>query len=176
MKNTSDEIHIVEYMTAGIETRKECLELAFDRGLGSGMKIENWILTEMLAKLVQLRDNGTVESVEGEHKYPKKKSTRFEHCDLWWKINGKEHWLEVKTVKVEKDIGEVSKDLEKNERLREDDIFHHLSIVFSGKPMLDDRGEKLNALYKQKGLSNEADWVNDIDENRGLRFMLYVRP
>ena len=70
---------IVEYLISAITPRKRVLELAFDRGLReekkragrqSGGKLENWILVEMLAKLIELRDDGSLESVEGEHHYP----------------------------------------------------------------------------------------------------------
>lgn len=70
---------IVWYMITAIIPRKAILELAFDRGLGEdkkqikkqeGMKLEKWILTEMLVKLIELRDFGFLRCVEGEHSYP----------------------------------------------------------------------------------------------------------
>jgi len=169
-----DAKEVVRYMAAAIEDRKECLALAFDRGLGEGMKIENWILTEMLAKLVELEKDGVLDSVEGEHKYPEKKSSRYEHCDLWWRVKGNEHWLEVKTVKNEKEVREVVKDLEKRCRLRHTDIFHHLSILFSESSSMEDQRRQLASAYKQYGFSCEADWSRVIEGNRQLRFILFV--
>jgi hypothetical protein len=68
-------IKIVKYMTRAIESRKNCLNLAIDRGLGEGMQIEEWILVEMLSKLVELRNQGYLENIEREHKYRFKKIT-----------------------------------------------------------------------------------------------------
>ena len=53
-----DTQEIVKYLTSGITNRQECLALAVDKGLGKGMQIEKWILTEMLAKLMQLKQGG----------------------------------------------------------------------------------------------------------------------
>ena len=171
-------IKIVKYMTRAIESRKNCLNLAIDRGLGEGMLIEEWILVEMLSKLVELRNQGYLENIEREHKYRFKKITRFEHCDLWWSLNNNQHWLEVKTIVLSKDqqrgsLKEIYKDLDKRNRLSKNDIFHHLSIIFP----LDLKDEnlwknQLDSLYKENGLKYEADWHN---ETWNEQFLLMIQ-
>ena len=172
-------IKIVKYMTRAIESRKNCLNLAIDRGLGEGMLIEEWILVEMLSKLVELRNQGYLENIEREHKYRFKKITRFEHCDLWWSLNNNQHWLEVKTIVLSKDqqrgsLKEIYKDLDKRNRLSKNDIFHHLSIIFP----LDLKDEnlwknQLDSLYKENGLKYEADWHNETWNEHFLLMILY---
>ena len=172
-------IKIVKYMTRAIESRKNCLNLAIDRGLGEGMLIEEWILVEMLPKLVELRNQGYLENIEREHKYRFKKITRFEHCDLWWSLNNNQHWLEVKTIVLSKDqqrgsLKEIYKDLDKRNRLSKNDIFHHLSIIFP----LDLKDEnlwknQLDSLYKENGLKYEADWHNETWNEQFLLMILY---
>ena len=172
-------IKIVKYMTRAIESRKNCLNLAIDRGLGEGMRIEEWILVEMLSKLVELRNQGYLENIEREHKYRFKKITRFEHCDLWWSLNNNQHWLEVKTIVLSKDqqrgsLEEIYKDLDKRNRLSKNDIFHHLSIIFP----LDLKDEnlwkyQLDSLYKENGLKYEADWHNETWNEQFLLMILY---
>lgn len=172
-------IKIVKYMTRAIESRKNCLNLAIDRGLGEGMRIEEWILVEMLSKLVELRNQGYLENIEREHKYRFKKITRFEHCDLWWSLNNNQHWLEVKTIVLSKDqqrgsLKEIYKDLDKRNRLSKNDIFHHLSIIFP----LDLKDEnlwknQLDSLYKENGLKYEADWHNETWNEQFLLMILY---
>ena len=130
-----DYFEIIKYMTDSMELRKECLDIAFDRGLGDGMQIENWILLEMRVKLEQLRKKELIDLAEIEHKYPLKKTSRFEHCDLWWSMNDEQHWLEVKTIVLAKDeqkgkFDDIINDLDKNKRLRSSDILHHLTFVF----------------------------------------------
>jgi len=172
-------IKIVKYMTRAIESRKNCLNLAIDRGLGEGMQIEQWISVEMLSKLVELRNQGYLENIEREHKYRFKKITRFEHCDLWWSLNNNQHWLEVKTIVLSKDkqrgsLKEIYKDLDKRNRLSKNDIFHHLSIIFP----LDLKDEnlwknQLDSLYKENGLKYEADWHNETWNEQFLLMILY---
>ena len=103
------------------------------------MQIEKWILIEMLAKLIELKNKGILDYIEGEHKYPIKKTSRYEHCDLWWQVKNDEHWLEVKTLvmsgfQLRGSIDEIRNDLDKKNRLRPTDIFHHLTIVFPFSP------------------------------------------
>jgi hypothetical protein len=172
-------IKIVKYMTRAIESRKNCLNLAIDRGLGEGMQIEEWILVEMLSKLVELRNQGYLENIEREHKYRFKKITGYEHCDLWWSLNNNQHWLEVKTIVLSKDqqrgsLKEIYKDLDKRNRLSKNDIFHHLSIIFP----LDLKDEnlwknQLDSLYKENGLKYEADWHNETWNEQFLLMILY---
>lgn len=146
--------------------RHEVLRLAFDRGLREGMQIEKWILAEMLAELTKLRNEELLDDVEGEHKYRRKKTTRHEHCDLWWKAEGKQHWLEVKTIVISRDkqrgsIEEIAEDLEKKDRLNQNDIFHHLTIVFPIKKAdIGNWKRKLCQLYGENGLGCVADWNN----------------
>ena len=92
------------------------------------------MLIEMIPELKKLRDDGHLEKIEGEHKYPIKKTDRYEHCDLWWKTDGKEYWLEVKTIVHARDeqkgtIEDIMADLEKKNRLTPGMIFCHLAIV-----------------------------------------------
>jgi hypothetical protein len=131
-------IDVTKYMTSAIAPRREILNLSLDRGLGRPTQIEDWIITEMLAKLIELRDRHVLQQVEGEHRYPTVKNPgakrrSFERCDLWWTFNGEEHWLEVKTVYMpdqQQCLSEIAKDLRKRERLSPRDKPHHLAIVF----------------------------------------------
>jgi hypothetical protein len=167
---------IVKYSLSAIENRKECLELAFDRGLGEGMKIEKWILTEMLSKLIELRKNEVLNLVEGEHKFPIKKKRNFEHCDLWWKIKDFEYWLEVKTVKEQSDVDEVRKDFDKKNRLKNTDVFYHLSIVLVKSTNPEGWKGALDTIYERNGMLHEADWCAEVDQNITLLYMLYCSP
>ncbi len=142
------------------------------------MLIEKWILIEMLARLVELKKNGTLKQVEGEHKYPNLKSTRYEHCDLWWCEEQQEHWLEVKTIVPLRDrVGwkkEINEDLDKPVRLRSLDVFHHLAIAFpltplQVEPMLND----LDWLYSAKGFKPEANWKFPIGGGKTLLAALF---
>ena len=164
---------IIKHSVSAIENRKECLELAFDRGLGDGMKIEKWILTEMLAKLIELKKDGVLDLVEGEHKFPIKKTTHFEHCDLWWKIKDFEYWLEVKTVKEQSDVDEVRKDFDKKNRLKNTDVFYHLSIVLVKSTNPEGWKGALDTIYERNGMLHEADWCTEVDQNITLLYMLY---
>ena len=172
-------IETVKFMTSTIESQKNCLNLAIDRGLGKGMKIEKWILIEMLAKLVELRNQGYLENVESEHNYSIKKTTRFERCDLWWTDNNCQHWLEVKTIVISKDqqrgsLEDVFKDLDKRNRLNQTDIFHHLSIVFPLNSIdVNAWKNQLDSLYKENGLIYESDWNKEICDEQFLLMVLY---
>jgi hypothetical protein len=174
-----DPKRVVENMTAAIKSRKECLHLAVDRGLGEGMQIEKWILTEMLAKLIQLREDGSIDSAEGEHKYPIIKSSRYEHCDLWWRVNSQEHWLEVKTV-VQVDQQrwrrQIRDDLEKWNRLRATDAFHHLTMVLPIESSSKEHwGKQLSSLYQSRGFSCEANWSYKLWDNQVLLMFLSAK-
>jgi hypothetical protein len=169
--NAKEAIKIAKYLTSAIESREECLSLAFDRGLGEGQQIEEWMLTEMLAKLVELREEEIANCVEGRHKYPIKKTTDYERCDLWWNVEGEEHWLEVKTIVLARDhqrgsIEEVRADLEKRNRLRPTDIFHHLTIIFPVESSEEGYWrEELRVLYEGNGLSYIDHWHYKVDWN-----------
>jgi hypothetical protein len=173
---------IVEYASSAIVSRKECLDLGLDRGCGEGMQIEKWILTEMLAKLIQLTKDSFVNRAEGEHKYPNLKTTRFEHCDLWWLVRDEEHWLEVKTLVVSDEqqrgsLEEVIKDLEKRHRLRRTDKFHHLVIVFPIGPakqgFLDLKAQLAN-IYSRELMTFEADWNYQVWREHSLYLSLHT--
>ncbi len=158
---------VVKHMLSEIASRRECLELAADRGLGTGMLIEKWMLVEMLAKLLQLKKDGSVDHVEGEHLYPFRKTRRYEHCDLWWSSGSSEHWLEVKTVVPLYDElrwrGSILSDLEKVKRLRPGDAFHHLAVVFPiNKGKAPAWLEEVSAFYRDRGLTQEAGWTREI--------------
>lgn len=114
-RKTVTPIDIVKHITSGIASREEYLSLGLDRGCGIGMKLEKWMLIEMLSKLLQLRKDGFVNVAEGEHNYPIKGSG---WCDLWWCVRDEEHWLEAKTLVLcnddrKADLAEVNKDLKK---------------------------------------------------------------
>ena len=173
---------IVEYMILPINNRKDCLDLAFDRGLGEGMQIEKWVLTEMLARLIELRGDSFVDYAEGEHKYPKKPAgvRNYEHCDLWWKVNNEQHWLEVKTIVLAKDkqkgsMDDVSEDLNKKNRLNHTDIFHHLTMVFPIRQSNIKHWEKkLVSTCEKDGFTYEADWIYDIHDEKIIFMVLFT--
>ena len=111
-----------------ISTRKEIFDVAYERGLGSGMQIEKWLLIEMAALL----KNYNIVS-EAEHKYDRPYSRRYEHCDLWWQ-DDEEVWMEVKTIVLSKDLQRgnlhnIKKDIEKKKRIKQGK-FYHLTAVF----------------------------------------------
>lgn len=172
-KEIMDVEEVIAYITAGIAERQKCLALASDRGIGDGMRIEKWLLVEMTARLIELRTNDRLDSVEGEHKYPIKKTSRYEHCDLWWRAQDREHWVEVKTVKDDKDISKVSEDLGKRNRLRDTDVFHHLSILFLRASATEYWSQQITSVYQENGLSCEADWTDPVEGNVRLQFMLF---
>jgi hypothetical protein len=176
---------IVKCMTSAIENRKECLDVAVDRGLGKGMQIEKWALVEMLPKLIKLKIDGYLDKVEGEHKYIEPKNPPKqdkEKCDFWWSVNNKQHWLEVKTIVLAKEgrrgtMKEISEDLNKKERLGDGlgstHIFHHLAIVF---PIEESKKEywkqEVKTVCKKGGLVYENDWSCNIDDKKIMLFIL----
>ena len=158
-------IQLVRHLVSVVESRPECLDLARDRGRGEGMQIEKWLLTEMLARLIQLKKQGHVVEAEGEHKYPLKTSTRYEHCDLWWKSGDQEHWLEVKTIVLSGHqqrgaIDQVAADIEKRTRLRSTDTFYQLVLVFPIQTA-DKAGwnRQLNNVCTSRGLQLADEWL-----------------
>jgi hypothetical protein len=172
---------IVEHLLSAVMCRKEILDSAIDRGLGEGMQIEKWILIEMVPRLKELRSQGTIERGESEHKYPIKKSTRYEHSDIWWQQEGQEHWLEVKTIVLTAGVvlgstNNIANDLDKMDRLRAPDHYHHLGVVF---PMQEDAlphwRDRLAGIYGQHGLSFEGQWEHALWEGKCLYLALYGR-
>jgi len=131
-----DVVDVVKYCLEPVVSRPEIFQVSCDRGLKAGMKIEKWILVEMTARLKELVSSGKLDACEGEHKYPIKKTSRYEHCDLWWRTGGVEHWLEVKTKGFDL-LGNIDRyenslrDLDKVKRLRHSDVFHHLTLDIS---------------------------------------------
>lgn len=164
---------IVKHLTATIASREDCLSLALDRGCGKVMKLEKWMLVEMLAKLMQLRNEGTVDKVDGEHNYPGK---RTGWSDLWWRVHEEEHWLEMKTLVLCKDPRraepeEVRKDLEKASRLRSIGIFHHLTIVFPVGPdekRFSNLRTELDGIYRQGQMTSGEYWTYPLSQQRFL--------
>jgi len=67
------------------------------------MQIEKWVLIEMIPRFQELQAQGHITHGECEHKYTIKKTTRYEHCDVWWQQDDDEHWLEVKTIVLTRD-------------------------------------------------------------------------
>ncbi len=99
------------------------------------MKIERWILVEALAALQSQRDQLSLTALEGEHKYPLKEGRKYEQCDLWWKTETRERWVEVKTIVcarsgVRGSIEEVEKDLSKRGRLLPHQRLTSLVLLF----------------------------------------------
>ncbi len=168
---------VVERMISFLPGRQECLALAWDRGRGEGMLVEKWILIEMLSRLVQLKREGTLRQVEGEHKYPVLKTTRYEHCDLWWLDGQEEHWLEVKTIVPVRDQQRWKKaimdDLDKPLRLRPIDVFHHLALAWPLTPLqVEPLINDVNWLYSAKGYKTEATWKFPLDSGKTLVALL----
>jgi len=171
-------------MLSVVEPREEILHIAYDRGMGKCKKIEPWITTEMLAKLIELKEEKkVVDEVEGEHPYPLRK-TNYPRCDLWWKKNGSEHWLEVKTFrfhedsKVLKDDYEerIEEDLERVQYLKPPYTFHHLLIVSDDKKY--DNGnwlEDVYSLYNDHKMEKEDKWTIELDERRTLNLFLHFK-
>ncbi len=59
----------------------------------------------------------------------------YEHCDLWWKVDRQEHYLEVKTIVVRgkrerESTDPISKDLEKRQQLYTSELYHHLALIW----------------------------------------------
>lgn len=173
-----DIFEIIKYMTDSIQIRKECLDIAFNRGLGNGMQIENWILLEMRVKLEQLKENGTIDFAEIEHKYPIKKTRRFEHCDLWWSMNGDQHWAEVKTIVLANDeqkgkFEDIINDLDKNNRLRPSDFLHHLTYVFPMESSDNEHWtEQLKEIYEGNGFIFKNQWNYELEHDKILFMIL----
>jgi hypothetical protein len=177
---------IVRYLTSQIETRAEIIKIPYCRGKDKGKKIESWINTEMLAKLLELKDKNEMEEVEGEHDYniPKRTSPRrrYEHCDLWWKKDNQEHWLEVKTLVfhsnsdgLKNDYKErIKKDLDRVDSLRPPYNFHHLLMVFdddyyyTGEWM-----EDVYAIYQDYKMKKEDKWKFDVNQRKTVHAFLH---
>lgn len=170
---------VVEYLLSSVVSRKEIFDGAIDRGLGQGMQIEKWVLIEMIPQLKRLRSRGTIELGESEHKYPIKKTTRFEHCDIWWKKERHEHWLEVKTIVLTNDaplgsLEDVAKDLDKMNRLKKPFCYHHLSMIFPlREESLTRWGDDLTSVYGQQHLSFESDWKYPLWGDKYLYLALF---
>ena len=126
---------LVRYLLSEIESRKKILKIAYGSEEAKRKKIEPWIDTEMLAKLLELKEKNKVERAEGEHNYdvlktgPSGKKT-YPRCDLWWEKNNSKHWLEVKTFRFHGDTGlkryekRIKEDLKKEFFLKPPYNFH----------------------------------------------------
>ncbi len=171
--------HIVEYLIQTPAARREIWAYAVNRGLGNGMQIEKWLLIEMAARLMELKSKGVVQNAEGEHKFPIAQVRIFEHCDLWWKQNEIENWLEVKTivVGVKKSLGKIEDivaDVAKRERLRAPDSFHHLAVIF---PLTENRATEwhsaLEPIYQNANMKFNAQWTFPLWDEKQLAMFLY---
>ncbi|MBN2052120.1 hypothetical protein JW756_01335 [Candidatus Woesearchaeota archaeon] len=170
---------VIDYTFRKILKRKEIFELAVDRGLEKGMQIEEWLLIEMLANLKKLKHNKKLSAVEGEHSYHKGKSRL--KCDLWWKTEDKEFWLEVKTIVLAKDIERgslqnISNDLDKMREIRSEGEKYHLSIVF---PVGTDEKLKywkkeISIKYRDKGLLKENVWKSYVKIENKKEIILFL--
>lgn len=173
---------LVRYLLSGVEPREEILNIAYDRGRGKGKYIESWISTEMLAKLIELREKKIVDEVEGEQPYPLRK-TNYPRCDLWWKKNS-EHWLEIKTLRfhdnnqgLKDDYDErITKDLDRIKQLKPPYYFHHLLIVFDDKKY--DNGnwkDDIYSIYNIYDMKKEDKWTIELDGRKTLNLFLHFK-
>ena len=179
---------IVEHMLSAILDRKEILKIPYCRGDEKGKKIESWINTEMLAKLLDFNQKNQIEQVEGEHKYhiqkkSKSRKRRFPRSDFWWNIDNQEHWLEVKTFRLHsntnglryKDKKKIDDDLERMIYLRTPYIFHHLLFVFDDNDYKNgDWMEDVHSVYKNNDMDIEAKWKSEIDRGKNLHIFLHT--
>lgn len=178
---------VVRYLTSQIESRKEILKIAYGSEEAKRKKIEHWINTEMLAKLLKLKEKNKVERAEGEHNYdvlktgPSGKKT-YPRCDLWWEKNKSKHWLEVKTFRFHTDTGlkryekRIKEDLKKEKFLRPPYNFHHLLIVFDDRDY--DNGkwlEDLYSLYNSYNLKKEDEWKFDVNQRKTVYAFLHYK-
>ncbi len=179
---------VVRYLTSLIETRKEIFKIAYCRGKDKGKRIESWINTEMLAKLLELKEKNEVEEVEGEHVYhiPKGTSPRrsYEHCDLWWFINNEEHWLEVKTLVFHRNSDglkdkykkRIKKDLNKVDRLRPPYNFYHLLMIFDDEYYYTGEWmEDVYAIYQDYKMKKEDKWKFDVNQRKTVYAFLHYK-
>lgn len=133
----------------------------------------------MIPRLKELRAQGHITCGEGEHKYPIKKSTKYEHCDIWWQQDDGEHWLEVKTIILTKSapLGstkDIIRDLGKMGSLVCPFRYHHMGIVF---PVHDSalrqwKGD-LADTYTGNGLAFEGEWKHPLWETESLYITLF---
>lgn len=175
-------IDVVKYMTSPLAARREIFDVSLDRGMGRTTQIEDWIITEMLARLVELRNRGLLERVEGEHAYQSVKNPdaarkSFERCDFWWQLKGQRHWLEVKTIHAHyqrRSLDAIPTDLQKRRSLGPDETPHHLTIVYpvpSGE--LDSWKDQLASLYGDYGWEAESDWHYPVWDAASLSMFLF---
>lgn len=175
---------IVRCLFREVEPRKEILSIPYCRGKERGKKIEEWVNTEMLAKLIELNKKKILDEVEGEHPYHIKTGRNYKRCDLWWNVGHQEHWLEVKTLRfqnntkgLKKDYKErITKDLDRVENISSLYIFHHLLIVFDDNYY--DNGnwlEDVSSLYNDYDMKKEDEWKIEIDERRTLNAFLHFK-
>ncbi len=173
---------VVRYLISSIEPRKEILKEVYCRGVKRGKRIEHWINTEMLAKLLELKEKNEVEKAEGEHSYHIKTGRNFEKCDLWWSNNNKEHWLEVKTIRLhnnynglkEKYKRRIKEDLEKIDRLKPPYDFHHLLMVFDDEYYsIRNWRRDVYSLYQQYRMTKEDEWKFDVTPGKTVQAFLH---
>jgi len=136
----------------------------------------------MLAELLELKRKGIVNDAEGEHKFPLKKTTRYEHCDLWWSDTNEEHWLEVKTIRLhhnsdglnKKNKGKIKNDLEKIKRLKLPYDFYHLLMIFDDKDYsTGDWRNDMYSLYQLYRAKKEDEWTYDVTSGKTIYAFLY---
>jgi hypothetical protein len=181
-ENAMNHVDVVKHMTSALASRREIFDVSLDRGMGRSTQMEDWIITEMLAKLIELRNRGLLEQVEGEHSYQLTKNTTsarrsYERCDFWWELKGQGHWLEVKTIHApyqQRSLDGISTDLQKCKSLAPGEIPHHLTIVYPLRLSQSDywRNE-LVALYGHYGWKLESDWHYPMWDPSALSFFLF---
>lgn len=175
-------VDVVKHMTSVLAARKEIFDVSLDRGMGKTTQIEDWIITEMLARLVELRNRGLLERVEGEHSYqlvkdPDTARKSFERCDFWWELKGERHWLEVKTVRApyqRRSLEVIPPDLQKRRSLEPGELLHHLTIVYplrSGE--IDSFKEEVVTLYGDYGWKLESNWHYPMWDAASLSMFLF---
>lgn len=164
---------VVRYILSDIEHRKEILKIPYGGDDYKRKKIENWILIEILPKLLELKERKEVDKAECEHNYdllttgPKGKET-YPRCDVYWEKNNIKNWLEVKTFRFHRNTGiapyeeRIIEDFDKEQYLKSPYNFNHLLIVFDDNQY--DNGNWIEDLYK---LYNRYGFVKE-DEPRNI--------
>ncbi len=102
------------------------------------------------------------------------RSRNKESCDFWWKIDGEEHWLELKsqirTQSKKKDVDqhEIASDLKKKENLKSTDVFHQFVLVFLKPSDTEEIKKEYTDIYLCAGILCEELWRRCLGDNRQI--------
>jgi len=170
------DLDVIKQMVEPLRMKRLQLEAALDRG-GQGKQIENWMLTEMNAELIDMRNKRLLLTAEGEHKYP---ATETGRCDLWWK-GDHETWLEVKTfVLLNKGTkgsrSALKKDLSKLATLSVKNTVYSLCILIMspGSKRLETWKKLIAETAKNSGF-RPVDYADPNIIQEGFEIMLFER-